>query len=237
MDYDIGNGHGGIHMLKELKWSAILTSVGYIAAGVVLVLYPELSANVICYVFGIASCVFGVVSLTTYFLLNIKDSLFRNEFVIGIMAIIAGILMITKRDLLLELVPIFLGLVIITSGFTKLQRAVVAYRIGYDKALVYSLLALISIVFGIVIMFVLSGRQAQDVLFITIGAGLIYCGLSDLIITLFLARKFHQFVTAFESGTAVKPAAAPVIEAESQLSMEQPPEEDVNITDSPDTFG
>ncbi len=192
-------------MLKQIKWSSILMSVGYIIAGVLLVVYPEVSANIICYVAGIAACVFGVVSLTTYFLLDLKDSLFRNEFAIGVMAIIAGILMIVKRDLLFELVPIIMGLVIVTSGFIKLQRAVVAHRIHYDKAMVYTGLAVISIILGLIIMFFMSGRTAQNVLFITIGAGLIYCGTSDLIITLFLANKFHQFLEMFEKEPESQP--------------------------------
>ena len=144
-------------MLKQIKWSAILLGAAYIAAGVVLILFPEASANLIAYVVGIGLCVFGIVQLTTYFLLNVRDSLFRNEFLVGVMLITAGILVIVKQSIISSLVPVILGLIIVTSGFAKFQNAVVAWRIGYRHAPVYAVLGIVSVALGLVIMFLLSG--------------------------------------------------------------------------------
>ena len=187
-------------MLKQIKWSAILLGAAYIAAGVVLILFPEASANLISYVVGIGLCVFGIVQLTTYFLLNVRDSLFRNEFLVGVMLITAGILVIVKQSIISSLVPVILGLIIVTSGFAKFQNAVVAWRIGYRHAPVYAVLGIVSVALGLVIMFLLSGKQMQTVLFTVIGAGLVYCGVSDIGAQLFLAAKFNAFMKAFEQA-------------------------------------
>lgn len=201
-------------MLKELKWSSILLSLAYIIAGVLLCMYPELSGNVICYMLGIAACVFGVINLVTYFMVDVRDSLFRNDLVIGLISLIAGILVITKQEIIIEMVPVLLGFLIVTSGFTKLQRAIVAIRIKYDKWGYYLICGVISIIIGVIIMFYMTGRQVQHVLYTTIGAGLIYCGVTDLCITLFLTNKFHKFFNEFENSPQAQIDAGQIVDAE-----------------------
>ena len=187
-------------MLKQLKWSQILMSVCYIFLGVLLIIFPDISGKVISYVLGGSAVVYGIVNLTIYFLLNVKDSLYRNEFIIGIASIVFGLLVILKSDIIVSLVPLLLGLIIMISGFINLQKGVVAYRIGYNRSMVYVLISAVSIVFGIAIMFFLSGKTATEVLFMVIGAGLVYSGGSDLVATLVLANKMNAFIKAFEQN-------------------------------------
>lgn len=179
-------------------------SVCYIILGVLLIIFPDISGKVISYVLGGSAVVYGIVNLTIYFLLNVKDSLYRNEFIIGIASIVFGLLVILKSDIIVSLVPLLLGLIIMISGFINLQKGVVAYRIGYNRSMVYVLISAVSIIFGIAIMFFLSGKTATDVLFMVIGSGLVYSGGSDLIATLVLANKMNAFIKAFEqSGPTV----------------------------------
>lgn len=108
--------------------------------------------------------------------------------------------MLAKQNIVLDMIPILLGLVIVVSGISKLQNAIIARRIGYDGAGLYMILALISIVFGFVIMFFLSGALAAKTLFVLIGAGLVYSGGSDLYVTLFISKKYNKFMKEFENG-------------------------------------
>lgn len=216
-------------MLKKIKWTSVLLAIAEIAAGVLLIMFPALSSDVICYMVGVGACIFGIISLTQYFLLSLEDSLFRNEFVIGIMSLLAGILIMVKKELIIDLVPVVLGMLIVLSGFIKLQRAVVAMRIHYDKALYYGIMGVIAIILGLVIMFVLSPVKTQEIIFRTIGGGLVYCGVSDLITVFLLAGKFHKFVTDFKNGNIAVTVTAPpapenVIDAEPVLP-EQPSEQ------------
>ena len=110
-------------MLKQIKWRSILVGIGYILAGLLLIVYPESSRDLIAYVLGIALVVYGIVSLTTYFVINVKESLRRNEFSIGIMAILGGLTLSLNNKSSLDIIPILLGLVIIADGFDKLQNA------------------------------------------------------------------------------------------------------------------
>ena len=205
-------------MLKQIKWRSILVGIGYILAGLLLIVYPESSRDLIAYVLGIALVVYGIVSLTTYFVINVKESLRRNEFSIGIMAIFAGLIIIFKQQILLDIIPILLGLVIVADGFGKLQNAVVAKRIGSSQYATYIVLAAVSIVLGFVIMFFLTGADLQKILFVVIGVSLVYCGISDIFVVLFIADKFHKFLKSFEAN-------GKIIDAEVEEEREETTEE------------
>ena len=211
-------------MLKNLKWSSIITSLIVIAAGILLAVFPDVSASVICDVIGIACIVTGVISITTYFMLDLKDSLFRNDFVTGVMIVMLGILVIYQKAVVLKLIPFILGIVILVSGFSKLQDSIDARRIGYKYSWVYIILAAVSIVLGLVIMFSLPSSVTNSILFTVIGCSLIYSGATDLYATIYLSRKINKFMKKVE--TIAKGAEEEVIDTTAEETpAEQPAEQ------------
>jgi len=199
-------------MFKQVKWGSVAASAALIIIGVLMIIYPNISVTVVARIIGIGFIAFGLINIIAYFLLDINDILHRNDFVYGLIALILGIAIIVKQNLILDLIPVILGIVIMTSGFAKLQNAIISRRIGYTNSMIYVILAVISIVLGIFVIFFLGGEKMANILFIVIGAGLIYCGASDLFANFFLAAKFNQFVKNFE--TAKKEAGDKVIDAE-----------------------
>lgn len=181
-------------MLKDIKWKSILISVLYIAAGLLLVIYPKASADVICDVLGIACIAAGIINIASYFAMDLDHSLMRNDFVIGVMFIMVGALILYKKSLVFELVPFLLGAVITASGFMKLQDGIDAKRMGFQSTSnIYIWLAIVSIILGIVIMFMLPASTATVTIFTLIGIGLIYSGATDLYSTVYLSAKIKKF--------------------------------------------
>ena len=81
-------------MLKHIKWTDVLMALAYVVAGVLLVIFPDISAKYISYIVGITSIVYGIVSLTAYFLADIRETLYNNHFVGGLITIIFGLAVI-----------------------------------------------------------------------------------------------------------------------------------------------
>ncbi len=187
-------------MLKNLKSWSILSAIVMIAIGLVLMIFPGVSLNVVCTVLGIAFIAWGAIRILSYFMLSIDEFMYRSDMIAGLLFILGGVVMLARQNLMLDIIPILLGLVIVISGIAKLQNAVIAKRIGYDGATMYMILALISIIFGFVIMFFLSGTIAAKTLFVLIGAGLVYSGGSDLYVTLFISNKYNKFMKDFEKN-------------------------------------
>ena len=211
-------------MLKELNWGSILLAVAYIAGGVLLCMFPELSGSVICYMLGIAAGVFGVINLFTYFSADIRDSLDRSDLVIGLMSLLAGGLIIVKQDIVIEIVPILLGLLIMFIGFTMLHKAIVAIRIHYNKWWIMMLLSVLIIVAGNLIIFWFVGQYPHQILYKWIGGGLIGCGVSDLFVTLFLTNKFYKYFNEYENAPQI--SSDQIVDAEI-IHPQQPQEEPV----------
>lgn len=208
-------------MLKQIKWTDVLMSLAYVVAGVLLILFPDISANVISWIIGVTLIVYGIVSLTAYFLADIRETLYNNNFVIGLMTIVFGLVVIVKKDMIMNLIPFILGLVIVSSGLVKLHRSIIASRIHYNASLTYAFLGVVSIVVGLIVMFFLSGQTTQNIIFIVIGCGLVYSGLSDLFIQFFLANKFNHFVKDFER--AFEKQESDIVDVE---TIEQPENKD-----------
>ena len=174
-----------MQFLKELKWNSIINSVLMIVLGFILIFYPGLSL-------GILTTLIAVLAIVgRYFTYDLKESYYRNDFLFGIIAVTLGALILYKPAFFISIIPFILGIVIIFSGFAKLQDGIDAKRLGYSNSLLYIILAIIDIIFGIVILFDPFG--AANVMFIIIGFGLIYSGISDLFVTFYLSKKFKDY--------------------------------------------
>lgn len=178
--------------LKEVKWSIILFNVVLIGIGAVLLFLPETSLDIILNIAGIAAIVGGILSVIRYFTYDSKTAFYRNDFLIGLIAIAGGLIVLLQKHLFLSLIPLLLGSVILLSGFGKLQDAVDARRLGYRKGLIYLLLALVNVVVGLLAIF--NPFPNNKILLTLAGCGLIYSGLSDLFSALYLSWRLKQFV-------------------------------------------
>ncbi len=211
--------------LKHFKWQSMIAAVLYLIVGLLLLFYPQNVADLICNLVGIGLMVYGAVLMISYFMMDLQDSLFRNDFVFGIVWILLGILVIKEKTVFQAMIPFIMGIMIISSGFLKLQDGIDASRMGYPKSWVYLIMAAISIVLGLVILFNLI--SANTVLYQIIGAGLVYCGVSDLYFTITLSSKIKKFVGKAEQ--AAKVLNGDVMDSETGAPLHQP--EDIPVHD------
>jgi len=185
-------------MLKKVNWGSALSAIILIVVGLFMIINPNASGTVISNIIGYGAIGFGLIKIITYFSFDILDCLYHNEFAVGLILIIFGLLVLFKQNIFVDLIPFVFGIIIFMSGFLKLQQGVLARRMGYHNSNIYTILAIISIVFGLAIMFMLNGQTIADMVFIVIGCGLVYCGVSDLVANFYLASKFNNFVKNFE---------------------------------------
>ncbi len=224
-------------MLKNIKWSSLIMAAVYIVAGVLLVVYPQLSEELICDVIGIALIVAGVIRIAVYLMMDLEESLFRNDFTEGVILILVGILVIYQQVVFQQLIPFLLSIVVIASGIMKVQDGIDAHRIGYPKGWIYLALASISIIFGLVIMFNLI--PAGQLVYQVLGAGLAYSGITDLFSSIYLSARIRKFRK--EKEAAAQPAetqpeeAVPAIEYTPQEEALPEPVEPPAMNFDPDT--
>ena len=157
----------------NMKLSFLLAAVLYVILGLVLLIWPGVSATVFCYAFGGILLIYGMVAIVSFFLRDSWQGSFVFELFLGIVA--AALL---RPVIVASVLPVILGLFIVVDGLVNLKRALELRRMLYLRWTVPLALSAGSAVLGLVIVF--QPFLAAEALVMLIGAVLIYEGLSDL---------------------------------------------------------
>ena len=180
-------------LLKQLKWNLILLAVIFIALGIVLILWPGATMKAICYLLAAMLLAIGVVSLINYLRKDISGIIYRYDLVVGLCAILGGILVIVKVDKLTDLIPAVLGFLVTMSGIMKMQNSVDMLRLGHGTWHVAFAMAIVNIVAGIVLL--MNPFEAAQILIMCLGIALVYSGITDLYVTISISRRLSRLKT------------------------------------------
>ena len=135
----------------------------------------------------------GVVSLINYLRKDISGIIYRYDLVVGLCAILGGILVIVKVDKLTDLIPAVLGFLVTMSGIMKMQNSVDMLRLGHGTWHVAFAMAIVNIVAGIVLL--MNPFEAAQILIMCLGIALVYSGITDLYVTISISRRLSRLKT------------------------------------------
>lgn len=199
--------------MKKIKWSNILIAICYIAAGIMFFINPNLTKEIICTWLGYGLLIIGAALIASYLLKSKYESFYKDDFSDGLILITIGILALIKKAFFLEFIYFELAIVIVISGYRKLQDCVDAWRFGAKHGALYLVLAAVSIGIGLLIL--VDSTLSETTLHYLVGGGLLFSGVSDLVSSIFLSSKMIEYVKAVD-----KPL-------ESDYKQEEPKEETI----------
>lgn len=185
-------------LLRQIKWNLVILSFLFIALGIILILWPNEVMRTSCYMLAVMLIIVGVISLINYLRKDISGILYRYDLVVGLSAVLGGILVIIKVDQLLSLIPVVLGFLVTISGILKMQNSVDMLRLGQGTWYVAFCMAILNIIFGIVL---LIDPFSRELLVYLLGAALIFSGITDLYVTISISRRLADLVQ--ENGISV----------------------------------
>ena len=151
-------------ILKRIKANVIVSAFICIALGVILVAWPGLSVKVVCMAIGAVLVINGISRLLN-FIFGRDGSVFSQ-------------------------MNLVMGIIIVIHGINNLQQSVSLCQSQYDKWWVALLLGIITIGFGVLLVF--NPFAAVDTLIRFIGLFLIYDGASDIWIMSRVSRNVKQ---------------------------------------------
>ena len=102
--------------LKNMKVSFLLASVLYIALGLVLLIWPGITSDLICLSFGLLLLIYGIITIISFFVHDSRLGTFRFELILGIVAAAAGLLFLIKPEFVKSVIPVVLGIYIIIAA-------------------------------------------------------------------------------------------------------------------------
>lgn len=176
-------------IIKKKEIKGILGSLLLIVLSVFLMLKPIEIIGTLIKVIGMILLICGVFDFTNYFVNKKEESLFDYGLVKGIIEITIGVLFIFKYDLLINLFPCILGLIIVFINIFKLQTAISLkeFESNYMTGVIISSL---SIILGLVI--VINPFETLEVVIIVSGAVLLISELSNIIYSISVLKIFKK---------------------------------------------
>lgn len=137
--------------MKKLRISPLLSAIILIIVGVILVLYSGDALSTILRIVAIGLLVIGVIGVSSYFLGKDdgKKSVWRM--LIAAIEAIAGLIILIRPQIILNIYPIAMGIIIAVDGLGNLFQALSMKRRANSHWKPMLILACITIVFGIII--------------------------------------------------------------------------------------
>ena len=94
--------------LREFRWSFVVTALAFAALGLVLMLWPDASMHVLCYLVGGALTLYGGFNVLNF--VFSRERAFTFELVVGVLTAAIGIFSLISPDSIRDILSIVLGL-------------------------------------------------------------------------------------------------------------------------------
>lgn len=180
-----------MNFMSYLKQRYFLSAIFYILLGAILLFYPAATAVTIAYCFAVVLLLTGIGFIVVYFTKELLGNLDRYELVIGLIACICAVFIFIKVEIVLSILPVLLGLAVLISGLIKLQHAVDLFRAKIQGWILLFLMAVTSIILGVLA--IVNPFEAAATLIMIIGAGLLVSGITDIFSGIYFLRKVNDY--------------------------------------------
>ncbi len=177
-------------ILRQQRRSALLVAAGTIVLGLALALWPDHSVSLMCMLLGGALLVFGALYIIGWFAGRRGEGSPVVVLIPGVVLAGLGIWLMVSAETVITLVQYVFGAVLVFHGVLDLQAAVSLARYGYQNWWLDLVLAILTVLLGILILLNPFGTFAA--LVVLIGLSLVYDGVSDLYLIWRLSRAFKE---------------------------------------------
>lgn len=158
----------------------------YLLAGVVLILYPEMSSKLFCWGVGALALFYAAAGFYRYYKAKRSGILLYGEVIVALLLAVLGAVCLFFPRTILSFLPFTLGCLLLLVGLMKVPSAWQAVREHLPMAWFTVLLAIVPIFLGGVLFFNPFAAVKSVVLFF--GISLAAAGICDLIDTYFTRR-------------------------------------------------
>ena len=170
-------------IIQDMKHNYIINAIIMVILGLVLVIWPDILGNILCFILGGALIVMGVFQLIGF--VRGERLGFYNKFnmFMGLVLVLLGIWVCANPKVILSIVPVIAGIIILLHGLMDIQYTFDIKKAGSPKWWIGLIAAIITIIFGLIL--VLKPFTSYKITMVLIGAAMLYDGISDLALLLF----------------------------------------------------
>lgn len=163
---------------KRFRQGSIAVSCCMIVLGLVMLIWPEISALAVCYILGAVCVLAGAYRLARDFKLGFAGFFFRFDMTLGLCGILAGILLLAHPGGAVALLPFAVGLYMLFGGVFDIQVALEMRRFGSRKWIVSMILAVLTTIVAFFLF--LNPFEGASALMMYVGISLIIGAVQNL---------------------------------------------------------
>lgn len=181
--------------LSETKAIYMFMAIIEFIFGLFLIIFPQMSAQVLTIILGAILAGVGVFNIITYFM-N-KNSSFRQGILSGVISTALGIAFIAQSETITNVTSIILGVFVIFEALTSCKRAIIMCRLEFDKWFVPMIIALVAAVLGVLLLIFPSFFGEMQTIMIIVGIALVIeavMGIWSIIFIIKLRSKFEKMM-------------------------------------------
>lgn len=180
----------------KLKWKNIIAAILAIVVGVLFIILPKDSADVLCLIAGILLIFAGSFTLVAYIFSGFF--LGAHLLIVGIMLILLGTFCLANPENIMEVLTVLFGLYIVIDGTTSIVDSVYCAKAKIKGWGLLLVLAILSIGLGTAVMF-----STFDTIMIFAGCSLIIDGVCDIIETIVFSHKIKEAKKKLLEGSKI----------------------------------
>ena len=178
------------NLLKRMKTNALLSAALYALLGLVLLIWPALSASLLCLALGLVLVLCGLSNIFV-FLRSRDGSLYAAlHLITGVVLAAVGIWLMARPTLVTVVIPRIVGVLICFHGVSNLGGALTLWKNRSDRWGAAAILGTVTLALGLLL--VLAPFEAFTTVVRIIGAVLIYDGVSDIWISTQVTQAIKQ---------------------------------------------
>lgn len=164
--------------VKQFSKSYIFISALYVVLGVVLLVWPTLSVQMICYGLAVAMIVIGISYGIMYFTKDNLEGFLQMDLVIGIVCLAFGIFILLNPTFLSSVLPFAMGIILLLGAIVIIQSAFNMKKLCLKKWYLTLICALVVGALGAVLLW--NPFKEEKYMILYIGICLILDGLTNL---------------------------------------------------------
>lgn len=163
---------------RKIEVGRAIISAAYIAVGIVLITHPGITGILICRTAGALALLLGGFRVFTALRTRGADWFFQLDLAVGVLLLAFGIFALAKPKVVLSILPVVLGVYLLTECIGKVQRALVLKKIGYPRWWTAFSFGPLTGLLGLLL--IINPFQAVETSLTILGISLLVDGVSDL---------------------------------------------------------
>lgn len=174
MPIDRERSDADMNSLKRTKLAYSILSIVLIVIGIYLIIRPQTAMLTVCRVLGVVLMFYGIIRLLGYFSHDMYQLAFQFDLAMGIFSLVAGCIFLFRTEWIAELIPAFIGVIVLIDAVFKIQTSLDAKKFGISKWWLILILAVIAGALGAMLLVI--PLKVVEFVMVLIGINLVIDG-------------------------------------------------------------